>query len=203
VQTVESARLVLAFGISDELPAITGLPERWGRSVLHCPYCHGFEFSGRRLGVLNMSPRSVHQAMLIAEWGPTTLYLNGAAEPDDTSLAELSKRNVVIERAHVRALQGEGTGLSSIEFVDGRSSGIDALYIGPPTRLNSGIAEQLGCELEPGAFGNIIRTDDQRMTTVPDVYAAGDITRAVHNATWASADGVTAGTAVHRSLVFS
>jgi thioredoxin reductase len=69
----ESARLVLAFGISDELPAIPGLVERWGKSVLHCPYCHGFEFSGQRLGVLNVSPMSIHQAMLIAEWGPTTL----------------------------------------------------------------------------------------------------------------------------------
>jgi thioredoxin reductase len=70
---LESARLVLAFGISDDLPAIPGLAERWGTSVLHCPYCHGFEFSGQRLGVLHLSPRSIQQAMLIADWGPTTL----------------------------------------------------------------------------------------------------------------------------------
>jgi thioredoxin reductase len=76
---LEGAKLVLAFGISDELPAIPGLAERWGTSVLHCPYCHGFEFSGQRLGVLHVSPLSLQQAMLIAEWGPTTLYLNGAS----------------------------------------------------------------------------------------------------------------------------
>jgi thioredoxin reductase len=201
-EALESTRLVLAFGISDELPAIPGLAERWGRSVLHCPYCHGYEFSGRRLGVLNVSERSLHQAMLIAEWGPTTLYLNGASQPDDASLAQLQKRGVAIEPAPVRALQGEGAHLSAIELTDGRTSGVDALYLGPRTRLNSEIAQQLDCELDEGPFGHIIRTDDAKMTTVSGVYAAGDITRGAHNVTWASADGVTAGMAVHRSLIF-
>jgi thioredoxin reductase len=198
----ESARLVLAFGISDELPAIPGLVERWGKSVLHCPYCHGFEFSGQRLGVLNVSPMSIHQAMLIAEWGPTTLYLNGGVEPDAASLDQLRKRGVAIEPAPVTALHGEGAQLSSIELVDGRASRVDALYLGPRTRLNSQVAHQLGCEMDEGSFGSIIRTDPQKLTTVAGVYAAGDITRSAHNVTWASADGVTAGVALHRSLVF-
>jgi thioredoxin reductase len=200
---LEGARLVLAFGISDELPAIPGLAERWGTSVLHCPYCHGFEFSRQRLGVLHLSPRSLHQAMLIAEWGPTTLYLNGAAEPDAASLAQLLQRGVAIEPAPVRALQGDSARLTAIELSDGRTSGVDALYLGPRTRLNSEIAQQLGCALDEGTFGSIIRTDGEKMTTISGVYAAGDITRSTHNVTWASADGVTAGTAVHRSLVFS
>ncbi len=199
---LHSTRLVLAFGISDELPDIPGLAERWGRSVLHCPYCHGYEFSGQRLGVLNVSPMSVHQAMLIAEWGPTTFYLNGTGQPDDASLASLRERGIAIEPAPVRALQGEGTELSAVELADGRTLGADALYVGPRTRLNSEIAQQLGCELDEGRFGTIIRTDDAKMTTVSGVYAAGDITRDAHNVTWASADGVTAGTALHRSLIF-
>ena len=89
-----------------------------------------------------------------------------------------------------------------IELADGRTCGVDALYLGPRTRLNSDIAEALGCEMEEGPFGQIIRTDPQKMTTVPHVYAAGDITRGAHNVTWATADGVTAGLAVHRSLIF-
>lgn len=84
----------------------------------------------------------------------------------------------------------------------GRTVDLDALYIGPRTRLNSEIARQLGCELDEGPLGDVIRTDDTKMTTVPGVFAAGDITRSAHNLTWASADGVTAGLAVHRSLVF-
>jgi thioredoxin reductase len=199
---LEGTRLVLAFGVSDELPAIPGVAERWGTSVLHCPYCHGYEFSGRRLGVLNVSPMSLHQAMLIAEWGPTTLYLNGRSEPDPATLEALRERGICIEAAPVRALHGEGAGLSAVELADGKMSAVDALYLGPRTRLNSDVAQQLGCEMDEGTWGPVIRTDDQRMTTVPGVYAAGDITRSAHNVTWASADGVTAGLALHRSLVF-
>jgi thioredoxin reductase len=199
---LEGVRLVLAFGISDELPGIPGLAERWGSSVLHCPYCHGYEFSGQRLGVLHGSPKSIHQAMLVSEWGPTTLYLNGGDEPDDASLAELTKRGVAIEPARVKALHGDGSRLSAIELVDGRLSPADALYVGPRTRLNSEIAQQLGCELDDAQFGPIIRTDADKMTTVPGVYAAGDITRGAHTVTFAAADGVMAGLAVHRSLIF-
>lgn len=199
---LRSATLVLAFGISDDLPGIPGVAERWGRSVIHCPYCHGFEFSGHRLGVLYTSPMSLHQAMLVAEWGPTTLFLNGAAEPDAGARAELRRRGIAIEPAPVIALHGDGAQLSALELDDGRTVDLDALYIGPRTRLNSEIARQLGCELDEGPLGDIIRTDETKMTTVPGVFAAGDITRSAHNLTWASADGVTAGLAVHRSLVF-
>lgn len=201
-EVVEGARLVLAYGISDELPDLPGLKERWGKSVLHCPYCHGFEFSDQRLGVLNMSPISVHQAMLIAEWGPTTLYLNGEADADETALAALEQRGVKIERATIKALHGEGAALSAIEFSDGRTKEIDALFIGPRNHLNSDIAQQLGCALEHTPFGLVIRTDELKMTNVEGVYAAGDITRGAHSVTWACSDGVMAGVAVHRSLVF-
>lgn len=200
--TLEAARLVLAFGVSDELPEIPGLTERWGKSVIHCPYCHGYEFSGQRLGVLAMSDMSAHQAMLVSEWGPTTLYLNGGPEPDDETLAELEKRNIAIEAACVRSIQGEGTALSALELADGRTPAIDALYIGPRNHLNSDLAEGLGCETELSPLGRVIVTDPQKATTVPGVYAAGDITRAFHNVTWACADGVMAAGAVHRSLVF-
>jgi len=195
-------KLILAFGISDVLPEIPGLAERWGASVIHCPYCHGYEFAGQRLGVLGMSPNSIHQAMLIPEWGPTTFFLNGQPEPDATALGELAKRNVHIERSPVTELRGEGTALSVVQMADGRLSRIDALYIGAPTRLNSAVAEQLGCALDDGPLGKIVRTDAMKLTTVPDVWAVGDITRGFHNVTFAVADGVMAGTAAHRALVF-
>jgi thioredoxin reductase len=200
-EALEAARLVLAFGVSDELPEIPGLAERWGVSVLHCPYCHAYEFSGQRLGVLNVSPDSIHQALLIAEWGPTTLFMNGATGPDDASRTQLQRRGVVIESPRVTALQGSGTQLSSIELADGRRSDADALFLRPRTRLNSDISEQLRCETEEGPNGPFIRTNSERMTTVAGVYAAGDMSRASHFVTWACADGVTAGLAVHRSLI--
>src|SRR5690606_9304837 len=119
-EVVEARRLVLAFGLRDELPDIPGLAGRWGRSVLHCPYCHGYELAGRRLGVLATSPMSVHQAMLIPEWGPTIFFLNGVAEPDAAASAELRARGVTVETTPVAAIRGEGDAISSVELADGR-----------------------------------------------------------------------------------
>lgn len=200
--TLDAARLVLAFGISDVLPEIPGLAGRWGKSVLHCPYCHGFEISGRRLGVLQTMPMSAHQALLIADWGPTTLFLDGSDVPDSPMQSQLAQRGVAIEPLRVEALCGEGAGLSSLTLADGREVPVDALYLAPRSRLNSPIAAQLGCVLDDGPFGPIIRTDPAKLTSVPGVYAAGDAARAPHNASWAAADGVTAGISLHQSLVF-
>jgi len=201
-ERLTAAKLVLAFGISDLLPDLPGLAERWGKSVLHCPYCHGFEYAGGRLGVLQMMPMSSHQALLIADWGPTTLYLNGGDAPDADTRTKLARRGVTLEPARVTELRGENQGLSSLLLADGREAPIDALYLAPRTRLNSTIAEQLGCALDDGPFGPVIRTDAAKLTTVAGVYAAGDAARAPHNASWAAADGVTAGVSLHQSLVF-
>jgi thioredoxin reductase len=198
---VEGRKLVLAYGISDILPDVPGLGERWGNSVIHCPYCHGYEFSDRQLGVLNIQQRSFHQAQLISEWGPTTFFLNGEPLADDAR-AVLAKRGVTVEPTLVKALHGEGRGLSSVELIDGRMVMIEALYIGAPTRHNSTIATDLGCAMEESPAGSVVAVDGMKMTSVPGVYAAGDITRAMHNVTFATADGVMAGVAIHASLVF-
>jgi thioredoxin reductase len=201
-ETLTATKLVLAFGISHVLPELPCLAERWGKSVLHCPYCHGFEYGGQRLGVLATMPMSAHQAMLIADWGPTTLYLNGGDMPDAEVQAKLARRGVPIDPAPIVALRGDGTALSSLLLPGGREASIDALYLAPRSRLNSPIAEQLGCALDDGPFGPVVRTDTAKLTTVPGVYAAGDAARAPHNASWAAADGVTAGVSLHQSLVF-
>lgn len=200
-EEITARKLILAFGLHDELPDLSGLRERWGKTVLHCPYCHGFEFGGRQLGVLYRTPMSVHQAQLIAEWGPTTLYLNGAELSGDEAAA-IHARGVRIEPTPVLGLAGERTDLSAVELADGRSSAVSALYIAPRSCLNSPVAEQLGARIDEGPMGPIIHTDGDKMTTVSDLYAAGDIARAPHSVSWAVADGVTAGTSAHRALVF-
>ena len=198
---MEARKLILAFGLRDLLPDVPGVEERWGASVLHCPYCHGFEYSDRPLGVLYRSPLSVHQAQLIAEWGPTTLYLNGAAL-DEGDAEKLAARGVAVEAAPVQALAGEGLTLSAVELAGGRTSAIAALYVAPETRLASPLGHQLGVQIDDGPLGPVIRTDGDKMTTVPGLYAAGDIAKVPHSVSWAVADGVTAGTSAHRALVF-
>ena len=197
----EARKVILAFGLRDTLQNIPGLEERWGRSVLHCPYCHGIEFSERALGVLYRTPMSVHQALLIAEWGPTTLYLHGeelAAEDAE----KLAVRGVQVEPARIAQLVGNGHTLHAAQFADGRERTLEALYVAPRSCLSSPIAQQLGAAIDDGPMGEMIRTDTNRMTTVDGLYAAGDIARAPHSVSWAVADGVTAGTSVHRALVF-
>ncbi|MCZ0737976.1 NAD(P)/FAD-dependent oxidoreductase [Phreatobacter sp. AB_2022a] len=199
---LDARRLVLAFGLTDDLPDIPGLAERWGQSVIHCPYCHGFEFIDRPLGVLATMPMSSHQASLIPEWGPTTFFLNGGAMPDEETCGTLAARGVTIEPAPVVSLHGASPMLDGVRLADGRFVAIAALYLAPRTRFQSPLAEQLGCAVEAGMFGPVITTDAMKLTSVPGVYAAGDIARPMHNATFASADGFLAGTALHQNLVF-
>jgi len=197
-------RLVLATGVVDELPDLPGLRERWGRSVLHCPYCHGYEVADRRLGVLAMGESNMHQALLLPDWsGDVTLFTNGTFEPDTAQLEALAARGARVEPRRIVELLGEGTDLEGVRVSgDGSDTVIplDALFTASRTRMASPLAEQLGCAFDDGPFGPVVRTDASKETTVPGVHAAGDMARAPHTVTWAAADGVSAGIAVHRSL---
>ncbi len=200
-------KLVLAFGVSDGLPDIAGLRERWGASVLHCPYCHGYEFAGQRLGVLYHSPQSGMHAQLIADWGPTTLFLNGESTLEPAEHERLLALGIAVEPARIAALEGDGKALHGVRLQahgdsDARLLPLDALYVAATTRPASPLAEQLGCAFDDGPMGPAVRTDANRMTTVPGVYAAGDLTLMRHNATLASAEGVLAGVGAHQALVF-
>ncbi len=198
---LSAVKLVLAFGIVDILPDIPGVVERWGKTVLHCPYCHGYEFSGRDLGVLATGPMSAHQARMISNWGPTTFFLHGQPEIDPEALAELQSAGVRIERTLVADLIGTEAGLEAVRLTDGRRVGIEALYIVPGLRLASPIAEQLGCALEDGPAGRLIKVDASMMTSVLGVYAAGDLARPFGNAMLAAADGALAGGAASGALI--
>jgi len=199
---LSARKLLLAFGVQDGLPDIRGIGERWGKSVLHCPYCHGYEFGDRRLGLLFHRGGPPDHAQLIAEWGPTTLFLNDVEGPDAEVRARLQARGVTIEPGRIAGLEGEGTALAGVRIDDGRLVAVDALFVAPHTRPASPLAEQLGCAFDDGPLGPVLRVDAMKMSTVPGVYAAGDLAMAFSNATLASADGLMAGVSMHRSLVF-
>ena len=201
---IGARRIVLATGIVDVLPEIPGLGERWGKSVLHCPYCHGYEVADRRLGVLATGEASMHQAMLIPDWSDdVTLFTNGAFAPDEAQRNTLRGRGVRLEERRVESLLGDAPALTGVRLQDGSAVPLDALFTMSRTRMASPLAGQLGCEFDDGPFGPVIRTGPRKETTVPGVFAAGDAARAPHNATWSAADGVMAGTAAHQSLIFT
>lgn len=201
-EQLSTRKLLLAFGVQDGLPDIPGLGERWGKSVLHCPYCHGYEFGDRPLGVLFHSAHPPDHALLIAEWGPTTLFLNGEEGPDAEARARLQSRGVTIEPGRIAGLEGQGTHLAAVRLDDGRRVPLEAMFVAPHTRPASPLAEQLGCVFDDGPMGKVLRVDAMKTTTVPGVYAAGDVAMAFSNATLASADGLFAGVSMHRALVF-
>ena len=203
--TAASARrVVLATGVVDELPDLPGLRERWGRTVLHCPYCHGYEVSDGRLGILAVGEASMHQALLLPDWSSeVTLFTNGAFEPTTEQRTALEVRGVRVDARRVLEILGEGEALSGVRVQHDSGTPVvplDALFTSSRTRMASPLAADLGCEFDEGPFGPVVRTDAWKETTVSGVSAAGDMARVPHNATWASADGVTAGIGAHRSL---
>lgn len=199
-----SKRLILATGVADELPAIPGLAERWGKTVFHCPYCHGYELGRTRMGVLATNPLAVHHAALVSEWaaeGQMTLFLAEGLEPEPDALELLEARRIRIERARVVAIEGVAPAVE-VRLADGRVCPLEGLFVASKTKLTNEFAAQLGCALEEGPAGAFYKTDAMKETTVPGVFACGDAGLAMGSVTFAVADGARAGIAAHRSLVF-
>ncbi|MDN5781087.1 MAG: NAD(P)/FAD-dependent oxidoreductase [Luteimonas sp.] len=194
----QARRLVLATGVEDTLPAIEGLRERWGRSVFHCPYCHGFELDRGRIGVIAVDEISMHQALMLPDWGTTTLFTNQAFTPDDAQRNALAARAVAIESLRIARIGEQAT----VELVDGRRLPMDGLFVASRTRVNGTLAQALGCAFEPGPLGDFIRTDALKATSVPGVFACGDAARGAHSVAFAIGDGMQAGVSAHRTLMF-
>ena len=199
---VAARRIVLAYGVRDSLPDLPGLAERWGASVLHCPYCHGYELNRQPIGVLARGEMALHQAMLLPDWGPTTLFTQGLVRlsPDETQ--SLQSRGVRIEETPVAELIGSGSALEAVKLEDGRKVALAGLFLAPITAPSSDIAAQLGCEMRDGPTGPYVAVDQMQATTVAGVFAAGDLASPMPNATLAAAAGVMAGGSAHRSLIF-
>ncbi len=197
--SIQARRVVLATGVVDLLPDLAGLAERWGRRVFHCPYCHGYELNQGRIGVLGVSALSLHHALMLPDWGATTLFLNDAFEPDAEQRAQLEARGVKVERTPVRRIDGD----LQLHLADGRIARLDGLFVATRIEPASPLAEQLGCEVDESAFGRTIKTDAMQATTVPGVYACGDLARPGGSVAAAVGDGTLAGAATHRSLIFS
>ena len=196
---VQGRRLVLATGVRDELPPIAGLAERWGRSVFHCPYCHGYELQQGAIGILANDEMAFHQAMLLPDWGKVTLFTNGRYTPDAEQRAAMQRRGVLaIDDTPVLRIEDRAT----VVLADGRRIAHAGLFTYGRLHMASPIAERLGCAFDEGPLGPFIRTDATKQTTVPGVFAGGDATRAAGNVAIAVADGAMAGLGAHRSLVF-
>jgi len=195
-----ACRLVLALGVRDMFPDIPGFAERWGASVFHCPYCpycHGYEIDQKPIAIIAAGDFSMHQALLLPDWGQTTLFINGAFAPDDSQRAALAKRGVAIEAQPITALEGQ----ADVVLADGRRMSFGGIFAAPRTEVSTDVAQQLGCAFKEGPVGSFIDVNAMMQTSIAGVFACGDAARMGGSASLAVGDGAMAGVAAHRSLV--
>jgi len=173
---VEHARsLILATGIADEMPAIAGVAERFGKSVFHCPFCHGFEARDQPLAVLGNDFVHAVLALYLADrlTSDVILCTGGPERLGAELMAKLAERGVGVREGELAAIEGD-FGRLKVVFTGGEILERGAVFLHPATRQKSPLAAQLGCEtLQDGT----VRVDERQLTTVPGVFAAGDMAR--------------------------
>jgi thioredoxin reductase len=192
-------RILLATGVCDELPDIDGLRERWGRSVLHCPYCHGFEVRDEPVALLASGAQAMDMGPLLLQWSRDLVVVsNGPCGLTDEERAKLARRGVEVIETPIARLEGEGDALERVVFTDGRTESRGALFVRPAQTVRGEIVAQLGCELtETG----LIRIDAECRTSVPRVFAAGDASSPMQQLVAAAAAGALAAGMINRDLV--
>lgn len=196
-------KIILAFGIQDQLPDIPGVKTFWGKSVIHCPYCHGYELSGGALGVLATQEMSWHQAAILPDWGATTLFTQGKYLPTGDHAALLQRRGVTIEETPLVEILGEGDQMSAVLLEDGRHIPLQGVYVAPTIKVQSPLIDSLALTLKETAMGRFVEVDEFKESSVKGVFVAGDLSNQMQNATFAIASGTQAGIAAHRALMFN
>ena len=202
---VTGQRLVVATGLTDDLPPIPLLAERWGRDVVHCPYCHGWEIRDQAIGILATGSFAVHQALLFRQWSNRiTLFLHEAPDPTDEQWEQLAARDIAVVVGTVQSLRVENDSLTGVVLEAGQTIPVDALAVGVPARSNAEVLEGLGMEAEadPAGFGTIVPNDPATgATSVPGVWVAGNVGDFRMQVVTAAASGVWTGAMVNMDLI--
>ncbi len=170
--------LLITTGLVDELPDIPGLRERWGKDVLHCPFCHGWEVQDQAIGIVGNGPWSVHQALLFRQWSSNiTLFLNNRVAPSGLETEQLAARGVKVVGGAVESVRVEQDRLRGIALAGGPEIAVDALVVGPRVhaRLEAFAGLGLAPSERPSGAGTYLATDADGATSVQGVWAAGNV----------------------------
>ena len=200
--TLRARRLLLATGLVDELPEVPGVRELWGRDVLHCPYCHGWEVRGRRIGVLGTGPMTAHQALLFRQLSEgVTVFLHSGPDLEAEAAEQRDALDVPVVRGPVARLSVEDDRLTGVVLADGRTVALDAVAVGPRMRSRDELWSQLGGTLTEHPMGAFIDADAQGRTALPGVWVAGNSRDLSAMVGMSAAQGVFAGAAINADLV--
>lgn len=200
-ETIASRRLILSYGIVDEMPEISGFAECWGKTVIHCPFCHGYEVAGTRWGLVYSSPMSLHGPTLYANWtDDITLILDGHDIPDEER-HKLEKRGVKIENGKLTGITHDQGQLSGVALEDGTEIALDALYAHPRNRPSADLHAQLGLDMGETPTGTMVKAAEMQATSCPGIFAAGDLVTGMHSVTFASNTGSLAAMGALQSMM--
>jgi thioredoxin reductase len=191
-------RLLVGTGLRDEIPDLPGLRERWGRDVLHCPYCHGYEVRDRRLVVLGGSSPAVQFALIVRQWTRDLSYLAPSRSLTAAERERLDAREVAIVEGDAQRVTVRGDRLEGIELTDGRVVPCDALFVPPRFVPNDGLLLRLGCEIDDHGWAI---TDATGLTSVPGVWVAGNVANPRAQVVTAAGEGSAAAIAINADLV--
>lgn len=194
-----STKLIFATGIVDLMPNIPGFADCWGKSVLHCPYCHGYEVRNVKTGIIGNGDYAFEFGSLISNWTKDlTIFTNGISELTDAQRSKLHNHNIQLIEDRIKSLQHEQGYLTGVQFESGDFIPLAAIYARPAFKQHSNIPAQLGCELSPDGY---IKIDSSHRTTVPGVYACGDNVTRLRTVSNAVAMGTVAGMMANKDLV--
>ena len=203
--TRETARRVLlATGMDYRHPALPGIETRWGRSVFHCPFCHGWEVRDEALGVLDRGESGLHRALLLRMWSDdVTLFAGSSPDLDEADRAQLAAAGVSIEERDVAGLAGPGDTLTAVVFADGSERACGGLLVPVTLHQRSTLAQDLGAAVAAPTpiVADALQVDAKHCTTVPGLFAAGDAITQMPSVATAVAAGSTAAAMIVQSLL--
>ncbi len=206
-RSVRARRLLVATGLVDELPDVPGLARRWGKDVLHCPYCHGWEVRDRRIGVLATGPMAWHQAELWRQWSRhVLLLLHHTPAPDAEQAERLAAREITVVSGPVAGLEVAGDRLTGVRLASGEIVELDGVVVAPRLSARADMVESLGLkpvdvEAAGQVVGSQVPADPTGATDVPGVWVAGNVADVQAQVITAAAAGLRAGAAINADLV--
>ncbi|MEV4392941.1 bifunctional NAD(P)/FAD-dependent oxidoreductase/class I SAM-dependent methyltransferase [Nonomuraea sp. NPDC049607] len=205
--SVVADRLLVTTGLVDELPDLPGVAERWGREVLHCPYCHGWEVRDQPIGVLAAGSIAAHQALLWRQWSAdVTLFTHTAPPPGEEDLARLAARGVTVVEGPIAGLSPDSGPLTGVTLENGDVVPCRAFVVAPRFVARSGLLAGLGVEtaeqlMNGHVMGAHVPADPTGATGVPGVWVAGNVANLGENVIGAAAAGVRAAAAINADLI--
>lgn len=201
-ESLGARRLILSYGIVDQMPEVPGFAEGWGKSIVPCPYCDGFEVAGRHWGLVWSGPQSHNQARLFLDWTDRLTVLTDGHEIAPDIRADLARCGIMVVDGRIAEIAHHGDHGAVVRLDNGSTISVDIIFAHPRNKPSASLHELLGLATVETPLGIVLKVDERRETSVPGIYAAGDLTNPqLPSVTTASWQGAMAGIFAQQSML--